>query len=109
DDVEIPGHDLPMQRAARTGEVVHGEECDVVRADGSVLSLFEFAEPLFDSEGKVRGAIGVFVDITERKRSEVALAHLAAIIESSEDAIVTKGLDGVITSRNPSAERIFGY
>ncbi|MGH6947061.1 MAG: PAS domain S-box protein [Kiloniellales bacterium] len=70
DGAEVAPRDLPMQRAARLGEPVSAEEMDVVFPDGSVTTLFEYASPLFDQEGAVRGCLGVFVDITERKRVE---------------------------------------
>ncbi|GAA4104281.1 PAS domain S-box protein [Mucilaginibacter panaciglaebae] len=64
---------------------------------------------LFDSTGNVSEYSGILLDITIRKRNEDKQAMLAAIIESSEDAIVSKTLEGIITSWNNSAERMFGY
>jgi two-component system cell cycle sensor histidine kinase/response regulator CckA len=53
--------------------------------------------------------ITTFVDITERKRAELAASRLAAIVESSDDAIIGKDLDGIVTSWNKGAAKIFGY
>ena len=77
DGVEIPDQDLPMQRAARLGRAVMGEEMDVVFTDGAVATLFEHARPLFDEAGRVRGCVGVFVDMTAQKRAEHALKDAA--------------------------------
>jgi len=62
-----------------------------------------------DSRGEVVGWIASLIDITERKRSEAAAMRLAAVVQSSHDAIVAKDLNGIITDWNESAERIFGY
>jgi PAS domain S-box-containing protein len=55
------------------------------------------------------GAVNMLVDITERKRAEEAAQRLASIVDTSDDAIISKDLDGIITSWNKGAERIFGY
>jgi PAS domain S-box-containing protein len=68
--MEIPGHELPMQRAARTGREVHDVELDLVFADGRVLHLLSSAAPLYDADGQVRGAIGVHTDITALKQAQ---------------------------------------
>ena len=59
--------------------------------------------------GEVVGWIASLVDVTEQKRDEIAAMRLAAVVQSSHDAIVAKDLNGIITNWNQSAERIFGY
>jgi signal transduction histidine kinase len=71
--VEVAPHELPMQRAAASGECIVGEELDILRQDGTLITLWEYASPLFDDAGRPRGSLGVFVDITDRKRGEAAL------------------------------------
>jgi PAS domain S-box-containing protein len=73
DGQEVRPDDLPMQRAARGGQPVLGEEMDIVRDDGVIIRELCFAEPLFDEGGESRGSIGVFLDVTESRRTERAL------------------------------------
>jgi len=66
-------------------------------------------QPLRDSTGVISRFIGVAADVSERKRALVASAHLASIVESSQDAIVSQTLDGIVTSWNEAATQLYGY
>ena len=78
-----------------------------VRKDGTMLWVRETARAALRAKGPI--VLVACEDITERKRSEEASLRLVAIVESSSDAIIGKNLDGIVTSWNKGAERIFGY
>jgi signal transduction histidine kinase/ActR/RegA family two-component response regulator len=90
----LTADELPMQYAARHGVEVRSFEVDVVRPDGSRVSLYEYAAPLFDDQGRARGAIGVFVAITGRRRVEQEqrfLAEASRVLSSSLEYESTLG------------------
>ena len=85
------------------GELIH--TCK----DGSQVAVASHQTLSKDASGKPIAILEVNNDITQHKRAEERLAWLAAIVESSEDAIIGKTLDGTITSWNRGAERLYGY
>jgi PAS domain S-box-containing protein len=93
----------------RAGKSVAHFETVRQRKDGSLLPISLTVSPIRDDAGRVVGASKIARDISDRKRADAAASRLAAVIESSDDAIVTKNLDGIIASWNPAAERMFGY
>ena len=99
----------PMAIALKEGRAVYGEEIIVERPDGSRRNVAPYPQPLFDDSGKLNGAVNMLVDITEHKIIEAKMANMVAIVQSSDDVIVSKTLEGIVTSWNDSAKRIFGF
>ncbi len=100
----------PVVRVFREGRVVDlANHTALVARDGHEFPIEDTAAPIRSRDGAVAGAVLVFRDVTESRRATEARLRLAAIVESSDDAIVGHSLDGVVTSWNRGAERIYGY
>jgi PAS domain S-box-containing protein len=120
DGQELSSNELPVQMAAKTGREVREAEFSLVFEDGTSRDLFGNAVPLLDDRGGVRGAVGAFIDITERKRveqeavaakelAEKTLAQFRANIDSMSEGMYVIGTDGKRLLTNPAYFRIHGF
>jgi PAS domain S-box-containing protein len=105
----LPHDECPMAVTLKEGRPVRGVEAIAERPDGTRVPFLPYPTPLRDATGQLVGAINLLVDLTERRRAEVESAQLAAIVASSDDAIISKTLEGRVTSWNEGASRIFGW
>jgi PAS domain S-box-containing protein len=110
DGTLIARRDLPVERAAATGNDVRDAEFAVVYDDGTVRTLFGHAVPLRDEYGGVRGAVGAFLDISERKRAETILHRYELLARHTRDIVLfIRRQDGRILEANAAAEAAYGY
>jgi PAS domain S-box-containing protein len=93
----------------RSGQAKMGAISCLKSGDGNESWFQTDMVPLCGLDDKVKGIVVMVQDITERKRRDEHVGRLAAIVDNSDDAIISKTLDGIITSWNPAAERMFGY
>jgi PAS domain S-box-containing protein len=105
----MPHEQCPMATAVKKQQAIRGLEAIAERPDGTRVPFLPFPTPIFNASGVFVGAVNMLVDITERKRAEEATQRLASIVDSSDDAIISKDLDGIISSWNNAASRLFGY
>ncbi len=106
---ERSGEEQEILRKLRAGERIDHFETIRLHKDGSLVDVAVSISPVRSASGRIVGASKVARDISETKRATSADMLLAAIVSSSDDAVISKNLDGIVTSWNAGAERIFGY
>jgi len=100
----------PLASALRDGVMVSLANHTILkRRDGTSVPIEDSAAPIRDSEGRISGAVMVFHDVAERRQKDEILWRLAAVIESSDDAVLSMSLDAIVITWNAGAERMYGY
>jgi PAS domain S-box-containing protein len=105
----LAAEDLPVQRSIATAKSIGTTECEVRRSDGSAIQILGSASPLFDLEGRVRGAVGAFIDVTSRKTMEDLLRERADLLELASEAILVRDRKGILLYWNTGAEALYGW
>lgn len=106
---ELRHEEDEILRRLRAGQRIEHFETVRMRKNGERFPISVTISPIRDSTGRVVAASKIARDITEKKRNEESRSRLAAIVDSADDAIVGKNLDGIVTSWNEGARRMFGY
>lgn len=109
DGTPLPHAECPMAIALKERRPVRGLEAIAERPDGTRIRFRAFPSPIFDATGNLIGAVNMLVDLSDQEIADEAARRHDAIVESSDDAIVAKDLNGTIINWNSGAQRLFGY
>ncbi len=109
DGTPLPHEECALAATLRQGSAVIGAEAIIERPDGTRVAFMPFPNLVRNQAGQVTGAISLLVELTERNQRDLQVERLAAIVASSDDVIISKTLDGIITSWNAAATRILGF
>jgi PAS domain S-box-containing protein len=101
--------DHPLLRSARTGQQSGSMELEIQRSDKESIYLQSSASPLFNQNGNVRGAVGAFINVTDRKRLEDLLRERADLLELATEAILVRDMNGALLFWNSGAETLYGW
>jgi PAS domain S-box-containing protein len=107
--IELLDEENVVLSKIKAGERIDHFETVRLTKDGRRIDVSLTISPVKDGRGKIVGAAKILRDITEHRKASISRNQLAAIVDSSEDAIISKDLNGIVTGWNQSAERIFGY
>ncbi len=109
DGRNMPLPECPMALCLKEGLAYAGSEIRIERPDRTMRDLVVYPTPLYNESNERIGAQNTLIDVTDQRQHESRQSRLASIIESSDDAIVSKDLNGIVTSWNESASKLFGY
>jgi PAS domain S-box-containing protein len=93
----------------RAGQTVENVETVRIRKDGTTFRALLTISPIRDAKGAVIGTSTIAHDATAQRRALESAQRLESLVENSNDAIISRTLDGIITTWNPAAERLFGF
>ena len=106
---ELHGEEEEILRKLKAGEQIVHQETVRIRKSGERVQVSLTITPIKDDDNNIIGAVKIARNITEQKKADESRFRLAAIVESADDAIISKDLSSIVKSWNDSAMRTFGY